>query len=206
VAPDKLPGVLNALETQPRSRPDQERLGRPVVSHDDDDLFVYTDAETAARQLRGELEESLRACGLDAPVSVERWHPEEERWEDLAVPLPSTPAERERERERRREEEVRESADHGKPDWEVRITLPTHHDARAFAQRLEAEGIPVTRQWRHLVVGANDEDQAATLVERLRAEAPEGSELVVEGSAAEAMKAYWRRTSRFAWMFSFLPQ
>ena len=64
---------------------------------------------------------------------------------------------------------------------------------------LQAEGIPVLRRWRHLVVGANDEDQAKALAERLRVEAPEGSELVVEGSGVGPMNAYTRSQARFAW-------
>jgi hypothetical protein len=61
--------------------------------------------------------------------------------------------------------------------------LPTHHDARAFAERLAAEGIPVQRHWRHLTLGAEDEDDAQALAERLRSEIPQGSNVEVEGAA-----------------------
>jgi hypothetical protein len=65
----------------------------------------------------------------------------------------------------------------------VRVTLPTHHDARAFAVRLAAENIPVQRHWRHLTLGAEDEDDARALAERLRSEGPQGSTVEVEGAA-----------------------
>ena len=79
--------------------------------------------------------------------------------------------------------ETEESEHAGFPEWEVRVSLPTHHDARVFAERLAAEGIPVKRHWRHLTLGAEDEDDAQALAERLRSESPQGSSVEVEGAA-----------------------
>jgi hypothetical protein len=76
------------------------------------------------------------------------------------------------------------------------VTLPTHHDARTFAERLRAEGIPVNQRWRHLLVGANDEDDASALAERLRAEAPAGSEIHSEGNGLP----YWQMLHPFAYL------
>jgi len=172
-------------------------LGRPAISHDEDDVFLYTDSAESAEQARAELAQALSGSGAPAEITVTRWHPTEERWEDISAPLPRTAAEQEAEHERLIEEEDRESEQDGAPDWEVRITLPSHHAANEFAQRLESEGVPVVRRWRHVVVGAEDEDQANALVERLRAEAPQGSELVAEGSGVDPLKTYTR--SRYAW-------
>jgi hypothetical protein len=47
----------------------------------------------------------------------------------------------------------------------------------------------VQRHWRHLTLGAEDEDDARALAERLRSEAPQGSTLDVEGSAWDAWVA-----------------
>jgi hypothetical protein len=82
--------------------------------------------------------------------------------------------------------ETEESEQAGRAEWEVRVTLPTHHDAREFAERLQSEGYLLRRHWRHLQLGARDEDDANALAARLRAEAPQGSEIEVEGDAADA--------------------
>ncbi len=199
--PDKVGAVVSALQEQEQGLSEQDRrtLGRPAVSHDEDDVFLYTDTAESAGVARDALARALTEMGVPADVAVTRWHPVEERWEDVSAPLPQTPEAQAAEHERLIEEEDRESAADGAPDWEVRITLPSHHAASEFAQRLQDEGVPVLRRWRHLVVGANDEDQAQALAERLRAEAPEGSELVVEGSGVEPLQAYERSQSRYAW-------
>ncbi len=195
----KVEAVVGALERQELSDEASRTLGRPAISHDADDVFLYTDSAETAEQARAALQGALTEQGVPAEVAVSRWHPTEERWEDASAPLADDPAQRAAEHERLIEEEDEESAALGAPDWEVRITLPSHHDAREFADRLEQEGIPVLRRWRHVIVGANDEDQANALAERLRAEAPKGSELLVEGSGAEPLQAYERSQSRYAW-------
>ncbi len=196
---DKIEAVVAALEQQELSDEASRALGRPAISHDADDVFLYTDSAESAEQARAALQRALGEQGSPAEVTVSRWHPTEERWEDASAPLPQNAEQRAAEHERLVEEEDEESAADGAPDWEVRITLPSHHDAREFAERLEQEGIPVLRRWRHVVVGANDEDQAQALAERLRAEAPAGSELLVEGSGVEPLQAYERSQSRYAW-------
>src|SRR5205085_3839036 len=63
--------------------------GRVAVSTGPGAVFVYADSEGAAR----EAERLLREVS-GAAVTVERWHPIEERWEDPRTPLPQTEAER----------------------------------------------------------------------------------------------------------------
>lgn len=157
-----------------------------AVSREDGHVFVYADSEGDATSARAALETTLAKLGIEATPAVRRWHPEEERWEDVSAPLPSTLAEHSIEHERLEQAETEESQAAGHPEWEVRVTLPTHHDAREFAERLESEGYPLRRHWRHLQLGARDEDDANALVERLRAEAPQGSAFEVEGDAADA--------------------
>jgi hypothetical protein len=157
-----------------------------AVSHEDGHVFMYADSAEDATSASAALEAMLAKLGIDATPAARRWHPEEERWEDISAPLPSTPAEHAVEHERLEETETEESEQTGHPEWEVRVTLPSHHDARDFAERLESEGYPLRRHWRHLQLGARDEDDARALAERLRVEAPEGSEIEVEGDASDA--------------------
>lgn len=176
--------LLGALEAVERG----SGVGVPspahvAVSHEDGHVFLYADSSEEAAQARAVVETILFEKHIEGNVSWWRWHPEEDRWEDASLALPSTPTEHAAEHARLEELETEESEQAGFPEWEVRITLPTHHDARAFAERLAAEGIPVQRHWRHLTLGAEDEDDARALAERLRAEAPQGSSLEVEGAA-----------------------
>jgi hypothetical protein len=175
---------LRALESHERDSatgtPSPEHV---AVSHENGHVFLYADSSEEAARARSVVEAVLAEQGVAGALSSWRWHPEEDRWEDASLPLPSTPAEHAAEHERLEQEETEESEQAGYPEWEVCVTLPTHHDARAFAERLAAEGIPVQHHWRHLTLGAGDEDEAQALAERLRSEAPQGSTLEVEGAA-----------------------
>ncbi len=172
------------------------RLPRAAVSHDRDDVFLYTDSHDNAQRIRAVVQEVAAGEQIEAEVRAARWHPLEERWEDAEAPLPATETERAAEHERLESDETAESAHAGYPEWEVRITLPTRDEAHAFAARLRSEGIPVAQHWRHLLVGANDEDDAAALAERLRGEAPQDSEIHTEGNGLP----YWQMLHPFAYL------
>jgi hypothetical protein len=167
---------------------------RYPISHSDEHIFIYTGSEVAARDALAEISAVLADHDLGDAVSLWRWHPIEERWEDASVPLPETELDEEREHARREALEAWRSRETGVAEWEVRITLPTRDDAHALEARLRDEGIPVTRGWRHVMAGAANEDDAHALAQRLRQEAPEGSLLHVEPSGADA----WRITHPFA--------
>jgi hypothetical protein len=169
---------------------------RVAVTHEGDHVFLYADSLPAAEQARDVVRQALQEHGLAGEVSLSRWHAVEERWEDASVPLPATDAERAAEHARLEQMETEESLQAGEPEWEVYVSLPTHHDARAFAERLRGEGIPVNQRWRHLLVGANDEDDAQALAERIRAEAPQGSEIHAQGNGLE----YWRLLHPYAYL------
>ncbi|HUN77720.1 MAG TPA: hypothetical protein VMU32_02250 [Solirubrobacteraceae bacterium] len=171
-------------------------LPRLAVTHSGDEVFLYADSQPAAEQGRAALQRALDAAKLDGKPSVTRWHPLEERWEDITKPLPSTDAERAAEHARLEEEETEESEHAGYPEWEVRVSLPSHHDARALAERLRGESIPVAQHWRYLLIGAEDEDDAAALAQRIRVEAPAGSEIHTEGSG----RPYWEMLHPFAYL------
>ena len=72
----------------------------------------------------------------------------------------------------------------GEAEWEVRVSLPSREATDELADRLEGEGIPVTRRATFLLVGAVNQDEAVALAERLRAEVPEGASVEVEPGGA----------------------
>lgn len=191
--PDRVREIVRSIEQVAPSDFKGGTRARFPVSHSDDQIFIYTDSESEAQRALAELEPVLAEHDLRDAVTVWRWHPIEERWEDASRPLPQSELDIERERARREALEARRSRETGIPEWEVRITLPTRDDARALADRLRDEGIAVTRGWRHVMAGAATEDDARELAQRLRAEAPEGSLLHVEPSGADA----WRVTHPF---------
>lgn len=176
--------LLSALEAAERdAEPGAPSPRRVAVTHEDEHLLLYADSAEETSRARATLQAVIARTGLQATVSAWRWHPEEERWEDASLPLPLTAAEHAAEHVRLEKLETGESDQAGYPEWEVRVTLPTHHQAREFAQRLQDEGVPVQRHWRHLTLGARDEDAARELAQRLREEAPPGSAFDVEGAA-----------------------
>jgi hypothetical protein len=166
-----------------------ERLGgRVAVSSGPSRVFVYADGEGPAREAERLLQEAIAAHGLEAEIEVHHWHPIAERWEDPSVPLPQTDAEREAERKRLEQAEAEESQRTGLAEWEVRVELASHDDAEALAESLEGEGMKPVRRWTYLVVGANTQDEAKELAERLRREAPAGSEIRIESGPAMAQE------------------
>jgi len=169
---------LAALELEAEER---ERLGdRVVVSRDGPRVFLYTDAEERARAVHETVSARIESEGLSALTAFERWHPVEQDWKDVSVPLPSTDAEAQAEHERFQEREAADSFEKGRSEWEVRVELASHEDTVALAERLESEGIPVVRRYTFLLAGAANEDDARALAERLEREAPDGARIAVE--------------------------
>lgn len=159
---------------------------RVVVSHGDEELFLYAGSAEEARAAEAAVVPMLPRFDLEARGSrLERWHHEAEEWEDASAPLPRTPAEEEAERAERRAAERAESAQAGHPEWEVRVRLPHTRAARELAERLEAEGLAVERRSHYVLAGAPSEDDARALAERLRAESPAGASLEVQGTGQE---------------------
>jgi hypothetical protein len=168
----------------------RKRLGdRVAVSADGPRVFVYTDTEGAAQEARRVIGPLLAEHGLtDSALRLTRWHPEEERWEPIDKPLPSTPEEQAAEHAAEEAGETAQSAEQGFAEWEVRVELPSHRETVQFADRLEQEGIPVLRRWTFLLVGAPNEDHAQALAQRIESEAPHGSKVHAEISGATVWK------------------
>lgn len=153
-----------------------------IVSADGPRVFLYTgsrgQAEAAAAAIRRLAED--RGWGVECTLA--RWHPQAEEWEDPDAPLPGSEADRDAEHEAMIEREREESRAQGYPSFEVRVECRSERDCAEFAGRLEAEGLPVVRRSRYLVIGAADEDSAQALAARCHREAPEGSAVVAEGT------------------------
>jgi hypothetical protein len=99
---------------------------------------------------------------------VECWHPREERWDAAAISQRDF-AEQERiSHERTQQQERRRSAETGIARWQVRAELGTHRDTVTLAQRLSAEGHRFTQGRKFLVAGADSEDDAHRLADKIR--------------------------------------
>ncbi len=162
------------LSTQTVENEVHRRLGGHVVVGTDggDELFLYTHTQDAAATAHQSVSELLSGHGLKADYTIDRWHPVAEEWEPADVPLPGTPAAVQAEHKQLDTEETSESVSGGVALFEVRVQLPSHRESVALAARLAGEGYSVVRRWRFLVVGANNDDQAAQFAARIRQEAP----------------------------------
>jgi hypothetical protein len=157
------------------------RLGdRVIVTRDGPRMFLYAGAEEQAREAERVARDLVAAEGLNAEITVTRWHPAEEAWKDASVPMPQSEAERVAEHERHEATEEQEALASGEYDWEVRVDLPSERDTLEFGGRLRDEGIEVRRRWKYLLIPAASENRAAELADRVAAEAPEGTRVHVE--------------------------
>jgi len=135
------------------------------VSRDGDDVFVYAATAEEADRARSIVQALLRDSDLSAVTSgVERWIDEEDRWSDEQ---PSGTWEA-------------DAVARGFAPWEVRVPAASRGDARALAERLEAEGYAVERRWQYLVVGASSKEEAQALAARVHGDVEPGGELVWE--------------------------
>jgi hypothetical protein len=67
----------------------------------------------------------------------------------------------------------------------VQVELPSRDEADRFAERLRSEGLPTVHRAHYVLVGAADEDSARELADRVRSEAPAGSQVAVQGTFKE---------------------
>jgi hypothetical protein len=176
---------LRAAELEHELETDFDK--RVIVSHEGERIFLYSGTRDQLDRARDVIQKFLAEKGWQAKLELRHWHEVAEDWEDPDAAEPTTAAEKEAEHERLMETEDAETAAHGGlAEFEVRVEFPSHHEARDFAEKLEAEGLQPVRRWRYMVVGAADEDAAKELAERIRAEAPADSKVTAEGSLAAA--------------------
>ena len=169
---------LRALNLDDEAR---ERLGRNVVvTRDGSRMFAYTPTEAQAREAERVLSGLVAEEGLSADFAVTHWHPVAEEWRDASLPLPDSAEEEKLEYEEREAAERREAAEEGEFDWHVVAELSSRESARDLQRKLSDEGLPTTRRWRYVTVGAVTEERAEELAERLRTELGDSAEVWVE--------------------------
>lgn len=175
-------GFLSALTEHQLDDELRQRLGARVAVSDGDEgeVFLYAGDQRAARAAQEVATQVAERHRLDATVSVDRWHPIEEEWEDATVAMPANAPERAAEHERLMAEESEESADSGVASWEVRVRVKSHREAVELAERLQQRGESVVRRWHFLAIGAGNEDEARALQQRISAELPPGAHSDVE--------------------------
>ena len=159
----------------------RQKLGRNiVVGAGDSQIFLYAGTELAATEAERTAREVLGQLGIEAEFALDRWHPVEEEWQSPDVAMPQTEAERQAEHQRLEDAESADSVAAGSAMWQARIELESHREAVALAHKLQAEGYPVVRRWKFLIVGANNDDDAKALAEHIRQEAPPGAQVSAE--------------------------
>ena len=155
---------------------------RIAASVDGPRLFLYADSEDAAREADRVLREVLALRQLDAVSTLDRWHPVAQEWRDASVPMPECDDELAAERQSRMHSETEQSRVTGQAAWQVRVELPSHREAVELAGRLRADGRPVIRRWKYLILGADNENEAGTLAEMIGQAASAQASIQVAGS------------------------
>jgi hypothetical protein len=159
----------------------RRRLGhRVAVSTDGPSVFLYAATEDTAREADRVLREVLTRHQLRAELALDRWHPGEEEWEDASVPMPDSDEARAAEHQRLMDDEAEQAAAARAAGWQVRVELPSHRQAVDLAAQFLAEGRPVVRRWKYLILGASSEDEAGALAQAIRQEAPANSSVRTE--------------------------
>jgi hypothetical protein len=157
-----------------------------IVTHTDSEVFLYAGSRQQAEGAKQVAERVLSERGDEADVELTRWHPIAEEWEDPDTPLPADVEAKIAEHKALMETERREYHERGTPEFEVRIDLPSHHEAVRFAKLLKSEGWPLVHRWRFILIGAEDEDEAKEILAKIKPGVPEGDKIAVEGTWAMA--------------------
>lgn len=174
--------VLEALRHRRLSDEVRARLGeRIAVSSSGRHMFLYADTINTAKEARQVVSDVLAEHGLSADLSIARWHPLEQVWDDSPGGMQhDTAAEWTAKHEYDQHQERQRSVESGLPEWTVRAELPSHHDAVELAKRLTAEGDSVVRRWKYLLVGAACEDDANVLARKICEYAPADTSVETE--------------------------
>src|SRR5580704_9339324 len=131
-------------------------------------IFLYAPSAGLADEAGQVAREVLARHGVGAPVRTEFWSPRDQEWRDAAGEPSADPvAERQALHEARQERERQASVASGRPAWEVWVELSSHDDVVRLAGHLAAQGWRVRPHRRHLIAGADCEDDAKSLAREL---------------------------------------
>jgi hypothetical protein len=159
---------------------------RIIATQEGTRIFFYAASREQCKAVARAVEVEVSEQGWDITTDMRQWHPLAEDWEASDVPLPRDPESIEAERVIRMTREQAETAARGYPEFEVRVDLPSHRDARSLSDRLEKEGLSPVRRWRYVLIGVTDEITGEALAERIRSVVPAGSRARVEGTITAA--------------------
>ena len=127
-------------------------------------IFLYAPSAGSADEAAQVAREVLARHDVGAPVRTEFWSPRDQEWRDAADQPSADPvAEQQALHEARQERERQASVTFGRPAREVWVEVPSHDDVVALAEHLAAQGWQVRPHRRHLIVGADCEDDAKSL-------------------------------------------
>jgi hypothetical protein len=145
------------------------RLGDQVaVSSSGTQIFLWAPTAGSADEAAQVAREVLARHDVSAPVRTERWSPREQEWRDAdEMSDADVAAELQAVHEYRQEQERERSVRTGFPAWQVRVEVPSHRDVAALAGHLPPQGWRVRPRRRHLIVGADCEDDAKGLARAL---------------------------------------
>lgn len=195
-------GALDALRDRLDARDLDHDLSeafhdRMIVSRNGTTIFLYAGDRGQAEKARALVERLTEAEGEEVDVEFTRWHPLAEEWRPAEDPLPEDAEAKATEHASLIARERKEAEETGNAEYEVRIDLPSRHEAERLSDQLRAEGLPTVHRWKFVLVGVADEDSAKLLAERIRNEAPQGSKVAVEGTWREAYEEWPRNPFAF---------
>jgi hypothetical protein len=131
-------------------------------------IFLYAPSAGSADEAAQVAREVLARRDVSAPVRTEFWSLRDQEWRDAAdEPSYDPVAEQQALHEARQERERQASVTSGRPTREVWVELPSHDDVVDLAGHLAAQGWRVRPHRRHLIVGADCEDDAKSLAREL---------------------------------------
>ena len=131
-------------------------------------IFLYAPSAGLADEAAQVAREVLARRDVSAPVRTEFWSPRDQKWRDAADDPSADPvAEQQARHQARQERERQASVTSGRPAREVWVELPSHDDVVRLAGHLAAQGWRVRPHRRHLIVGADCEDDAKSLAREL---------------------------------------
>jgi hypothetical protein len=147
----------------------RERMGEPgCVSVAGAELFIYPDGEAPVLRAAQIAVEVAASHHLETEISVERRLLPGDRWVDAtSASMPSGSRLAEFLHQHLMSRESQRSAMTGIAEWTVRVRMTSRESARALAESLRGEGIPVTRREHVLLVAARNEDEARMRIRQI---------------------------------------
>jgi hypothetical protein len=148
--------------------------GNAAVSADGPAVFLYADTKDGAREADRVVREVLsQHCIIPEGLALDRWEPDEQQWQDESIPVPGS--DEDAAHQPLADDQTQQSADAEEARWEVRAELPSHHLAAEVARRLrellQAQGSPVFRRGKYLIVSAASLDEASVIAQAIRQQA-----------------------------------